>query len=333
MDVYVANDSVESFLWMSEKQPDGGRRFREKAEILGVKYGTAANAQAGMGAAVADINRDGHFDIFKTNFSQDYNNMYIAQKLSNGSVYFKDHGLAALGQPLFYDLKWGCGWYDFDNDRDLDLYVANGHVYKEVDLQPEIGSTYDQYNALIECVEPTVFGYREIGRKAVDRLGAAGARLAAGSGMDVKACSRGATFADWNNDGRVDVLVTNMNQPMNLLANESTPGPDAQWAKIVLRQPGLNRDALGATVEVTAGGVRQRFPVIRGTSFLGSDDPRLHVGLGAAGTFDVKVTWPGADRATTTFTGLSAGVLHVLDRQTGQAESRPLQSFGWPVKR
>jgi hypothetical protein len=330
MDVYVANDSVESFLWMNEKQTDGSRRFREKAEFLGVKYGTAQNPQAGMGAAVADFNRDGHHDVFKTNFSQDYNNMYVQQRLPSGAVYFRDKGLTAMGQAVFYDLSWGCGWYDFDNDRDLDLYVANGHVYKEVDTQPEIGSTYDMFNALFESVEPEVLGFREIGRKAVDRLGPDGAKLDAGDGMDIKACSRGACFADVNNDGRMDLLVTNMNAAPNLIVNDSAPGPDASWAKIVLRQPGLNRDALGANVVVTAGGVVQHFPVIRASSFLGSDDPRLHVGLGSAATFDVKVTWPGPERAQTTFTGLEAGRLHVLDRESGKAESQTMKTFAYP---
>jgi hypothetical protein len=330
MDVYVANDSVESFLWMSEKQTDGSRRFREKAEFLGVKYGTAQNPQAGMGATVADINRDGNYDVFKTNFSQDYNNMYMQQRLPSGAVYFRDKGLTAMGQAVFYDLSWACGWYDFDNDRDLDLYVANGHVYKEVDQQPEIGSTYDMFNALFESVEPEVLGFREIGRKAVDRLGPDGAKLDAGDGMDIKACSRGTCFADVNNDGRMDLLVTNMNAAPNLIVNDSTPGPDASWAKIVLRQAGLNRDALGASVVVTAGKVVQHFPVIRASSFLGSDDPRLHVGLGNATTFDVKVTWPGAERAQTTFTGLEAGRLHVLDRESGRADSQTLKTFAYP---
>jgi hypothetical protein len=120
-----------------------------------------------------------------------------------------------------------------------------------------------------------------------------------------------------------------MNQPPNLIVNDSAPGDDARWAKLVLRQPGLNRDALGAAVDVTAGGVTQRFPVIRGTSFLGSDDPRLHVGLGDAATFDVKVTWPGADRAETTFTGLASGRLYVLDRESGKAEPQALRTFAW----
>ncbi len=333
MDVYVANDSVESFLWIAQRRAEGGLAFSELADQLGVKFGSNLSAQAGMGAAVADLNRDGLFDLFKTNFALDYNNMYMAQRTRpvDGRLYFKDRGLQVLGQAVYYDLSWGCGWYDLDNDRDLDLYVANGHVYKEVDLEQYTGSSYDQLNALIECVEPATLGYREIGRKALDRLGPAGAHLAAGDGMDVKQCSRGVAFADLNNDGRVDLFVTNMNEPPNLLLNETPPSPERQWALLSVRQPGFNRDALGAVVEVTAGGVTQRLPVIRCTSFLGSDDPRVHVGLGSATTFDVRVIWPGAARAATTYTGLAAGRHWLLHRAEAAAAEQPLKTFAWPA--
>jgi hypothetical protein len=296
-----------------------------------VKYSTTGSPQAGMGACVHDINRDGLLDLFKTNFTQDYNNIYLGQRMGNGKTFFRDVGLGTMGQAVFYDLSWGCGWHDLDGDGDLELYVANGHVYKEVELQPEMGATYDQYNALFECVDAKALGYREIGRKAVDRLGAQGAKLFAGDGMDVKACSRGANFADVNNDGRMDLLVTNMNAPANLIVNDTAPSPDRNWAKLVLEQPGPNREAIGASLEVVAGPLRQRYPVVRGTSFLGSDDPRLNVGLGAATTFDVKVTWPGAKRESTTFTGLAAGRLWKLHRDGARAEEVPMKTFAFAL--
>lgn len=332
LDVYVANDSVESYLWMAERDAQGGLRWRERADELGCKFGTTMNPQAGMGAFVADINQDGLWDLFKTNFALDYNNMYMGSRTRpvDGAFYFKDKGLTTLGQAVYYDLSWGCGWYDLDNDRDLDLYVANGHVYKEVDLETATGSSYDQFNALFECVDAPNLGYRELGRKAVERLGAPGQRLAVGDGMDVKQCSRGVAFADANNDGRMDLLVTNMNQPPNLIVNETPDGPDRGWALLSLEQPGGNREALGATLEVRAGPTRQRYPVIRGGSFLGSNDPRVHVGLGDAATFDVTVTWPGSDRATTTYKGLAPRKHWLLKRQDGSAAPQPLPTFAWP---
>lgn len=333
MDVYVANDSVESFLWQAEVGKDGALRFRELAEMLGVKYGPNVQAQAGMGAAVADINRDGLFDIFKTNFALDFNNMYMAHRTrpQGGQLYFKDRGLPALGQPLYFDLKWGCGWVDLDNDGDLDLYVANGHVYKEVDLQEQTGSSYDQLNALVETVDQARLGYREIGRKAVDRLGAAGAHLACGDGMDIRKCSRGAGFADLNNDGRLDIVVTNMNAPPDVIVNDTTPAPGRNWALVSLEQPGPNREALGATLEIRAGDLAWRHAVIRSWSFLGSNDPREHLGLGPATTFDVTVTWPGLERAQTTYRGLRAGAHWSLRREGGAAVEVPLKGFAWPL--
>ena len=335
MDVYVANDSVEAFLFQAEATSDGSLRFRELGDVLGVKYGPNLQAQAGMGAAVADINRDGLFDIFKTNFALDYSNVYLAQRSrpDGGALYFRDHGLATLGQPLYLDLKWGCGWVDLDNDADLDLFVANGHVYKEVDLQKETGSSYGQLNALIETIDPAKLGFREIGRKAVDRLGAQGARLDAGDGMDIQKCSRGTGFADLNNDGRLDLVVTNMNDAPDVLINDTPEAPERQWALLSLEQPGANREALGAALEIQAGGRTWRQPVIRAWSFLGSNDPRLHVGLGSATTFDVTVTWPGLKREKTTYRGLEAGRHWTLQRDGARAQDTPLRRFDVPLAR
>jgi hypothetical protein len=335
MDVYVANDSVEAFLFQAEATTDGSLRFKEMSGVLGVKYGPNLLPQAGMGAAVADINRDGLFDIFKTNFALDYSNIYLAQRSrpEGGSLYFRDRGLATLGQPLYFDLKWGCGWVDLDNDADLDLFVANGHVYKEVDLQEATGSSYGQLNALIETIDAPALGFREIGRKAVDRLGAPGQRLAAGDGMDLQKCSRGTGFADLNNDGRLDLFVTNMNEAPDVLINDTPKAPERQWALLSLEQPGMNREALGAALEIKAGDRTWRQPVIRAWSFLGSNDPRLHVGLGAATSFDVTVTWPGVKREKTTYRGLAAGKHWTLKRQGSEAVDTALKTFEIPFSR
>lgn len=335
MDVYVANDSAECFLWQAEADAQGGLRFRDASDWKGVKFGRNLSPQAGMGAAVVDIDADGMFDIFKTNFALDYNNMYLAQRQgAQGAVYYKDAGLVKLGQAVFYDLSWGCGWLDFDNDGDLDLYVANGHVYKEIDLQKETGSSYDQWNTLIECIDQKALDYREIGAKAAENLGRP--HLGAGDGIAIRKCSRGCSFADFNNDGRMDMLVTNMNQPPDLILNVTPESDQRNWALLSLEQPGMNREALGARIDVTAGGRTQAYPVVRAWSFLGSNDPRIHAGLGAATTFDVKVTWPGLRRETSTFQGLAAGKHWVLKREAGpggktSAEALPLKTFAVPL--
>jgi len=334
LDIYVANDSEENFMWQQERTKDGHIRFRDTSDTLGIKVGNQVSAQASMGAAVADIDADGKLDIFVTNFSHDYNNIYISKRVGeNGPVYFKDRGMQTMGQQVYYDLSWGCGWYDFDNDGDVDLYVSNGHVYKEIDLFEKTGAKFDQLNALFECIEPARLGFREVGTKAQLHAveGANLADLDAGDGMAVKHCSRQAAFADFNNDGRMDILVMNMNLPPSLLLNTAREGPEAHWIKFSLRQEGGNREALGATLRAAWGpdDARkvQRMAVIRQRSFLGCDDPRLHLGLGEAASCDVVVTWPGIEREQTTFRGLAADKQWLLDRSTGRATEVPLRRF------
>ncbi len=330
-DVFVANDSVENHMWQQERDPKGRAVFRETSDYLGIKYGQKLDPQASMGMFVGDINLDGFFDIFITNFSHDYNNIHFGRRVGGegGTHYFKDRGLQIMGQPVFYDLSWGCGWYDFENDRDLDLYYANGHVYKEIDLQEKAGVSYQQLNALFECIDARKNVYREIGAKAEKNppKGVDPKDLWAGDGMHVMECSRAAAFADFNNDGLMDVLIGNLNGVSTMLLNTSEVGPDNNWVKIVLEQEGMNREALGAVIEVTAGGLTQRFPVLRQTSFLGTDDPRLHVGLGAERTCDVRVIWPGQARERTEYTGLKAGTMWKLHRTGAKAEEVKLKRF------
>ena len=330
LDVYVANDSEENFMWQQERDADGRVRFRDTSDVLAIKVGTGVTAQASMGMAVADVDGDGQLDIFITNFSHDYNNLYIAKKVAGSDImYYKDRGLQVMGSEVFNDLSWGCGWYDFDNDGDLDLYVANGHVYKEIDLFEKTGTRFEQLNALFENMSASQLAFREVGTKA-QRLAAPGVdltKLDAGGGMGVEKCSRQAAFCDWNNDGRMDILVMNMNAEPSVLLNTSPPDDGAHWVKLSFRQPGGNRDALGASFEVHAGDARYRAVVVRQKSFLGCDDPRQHVGLGAAATCDVVVTWPGQARATTTFRGIAAGTHWILDRATGKAQEAPLRAF------
>lgn len=329
LDVYCANDSEENFMWQQHRDAEGRVRFRDTSTSLGVKYGHNLVAQASMGACAADLDQDGRLDIFVTNFSHDYNNIYLGQRVPGDETryFFTDRGLPLMSSVVFYDLSWGAGWYDLDNDADLDLFVANGHVYKEIDLFRLTGSTYEQYNTVMECVEPgEAMGYREVGRKAQEKA-AAGvdpAHLEAGDGTAVLKCSRQAGFGDFDNDGRMDLVVLNMNDRPTLLRNEADPAGHG-WIKLSLRQPGRNRDALGAVVEVTVGARTFRQPVLRLTSFLGTDDPRLHFGLGAEAGARVRVVWPGIEREATDFGRLDAGGWWELDRATGEARRLTLR--------
>ncbi len=330
-DIYVANDSEENFMWEQERGPDGAIRFRDSSDTLGVKYGHNLSPQASMGVAVADFNRDGLIDIFVTNFSHDYNNIYLGHRAGGeyGTFFYKDRGLQVMGQAVFFDLSWGCGWIDFDNDADLDLYFANGHVYKEIDLFEKTGAKYDQYNTLFECMDAENLGFREIGTKGQENAppGVDPKDLFAGNGMAVEKCTRGIAFGDWNNDGRMELFAQNMNERPTLLLNTKSKGDDANWIKLALSQPGFNPEALGALVEITTGEITQRIPVLRLSSFVGTDDPRLHVGLGGAKSCKVKVVWPGRARESTEYEDLHAGKFWKLDRASGTATPIKLRAF------
>ena len=320
LDVYVANDSEENFLWRQDRK-DGKITFKDVSDPLGVKYGSNQNPQASMGLTVADINQDGLIDIFVTNFSHDYNNIFIGHRYrAEGRMTFRDRGLQVMGQAVFYDLAWGCGWYDFDLDADLDLLVANGHVYKEIDLFSKTGTSYEQWAALFECLDAGKMVYREVGPKPKPPKGVSREDLFAGHGIEAKRCSRAAAFCDWDNDGDVDVLLGNMNEGNTLLRNDLEARPDRRWLKLSLRQPGSNAEAVGATITVkTEGGPAQTFPVIRGQSFLGTDDPRIPVGVGAAEKATVTVMWPGVEREKTVFEAVVTNGAYVLHRD-GKAE-------------
>lgn len=344
-DVYVANDSEENFFFQQLPAGDGGKRFKEASDVLGVKYGYNLSPQASMGMCLSDINGDGLFDIFVTNFSHDYNNMYLGHRVAGGGgFYYKDRGLKVMGQPVFYDLSWGCGFHDFDNDGDLDLYFANGHVYKEIDLFEKTGAEYEQYNALFECMDPKTLGYREVGKGAQTHVEdpEIKKKLDAGSGMAVKQCSRGAAFADIDNDGDLDILITNMNAHPTVILNTSAGATERAWIKFELEQPGGNREALGATIEVRAhipaeddGPAETRVwrsPVLRQESFLGSNDPRIHVGLGEGiAEVEVSVIWPGPARKRTDFGKLPVRALYRLDRASGSASKQELKTFTVPT--
>jgi len=338
LDVYVANDSEENFLWKQSRDKDGKIRFRDVSEELGVKFGQNQNPQASMGCTTADLNRDGLLDIFVTNFSHDYNNIFIGVRYPGG-VSFKDRGQQTMGQAVFYDLSWGCGFYDFDLDADLDLFVANGHVYKEVDLFDKTGTAYEQYSAVFECLDAAKLRYREVGPKPFKGPSAKPPAwlkpedVFAGDGLEVKKCNRTACFHDFDNDGDVDVLVGSMNETPTFLRNDLPADPSRRWLKLLPRGEAGNVEGIGAVVRVaTADGVTQTFPVFRCQSFLGTDDPRIPVGVGAATTATVTVVWPGpvATRKTTVYKDVATNAAYELhvDGTAQKLELKTIPSGG-----
>jgi hypothetical protein len=268
VDLYVANDQMANYLYRN----DGGGRFEDIALETGVAYNEDGRAQAGMGVDLGDYDRDGWLDIHKTNFSHDYNTLYR----NTGRGYFEDVSYSAgIVEATYLYLGWGTGFRDFDRDGWLDLFVANGHVYPEVG-QGRTESDYAQSSLLFFNLGDGRFEER---------------REQTGPDLRVPRVSRGAAFADYDDDGDIDVAVTNMNGPVSLLRNESAPG--AHWVGFRLIGRESARDALGARVTIEAGGQRQMEEVRSGASYLSSSDPRVFFGLGSIDRIDrIEVRWP-----------------------------------------
>lgn len=296
-DLYVANDSEPNYLFLNL----GGGRFRDAGLELGVDRNEDGRAQAGMGVDLGDVDNDGHFDLFVTNFSHDTNTLYHSLQGPDGRTMFEDLTYAAnLGLDSFRMLSWGTGIVDLDQDGWQDLVVVSGHVYPEV-AEDTAGTTYEQPNQIFWNDGP----------------GASGAvtfrpfRPAAGDAFERRAVSRGLVLADLDDDGDSDFLVVEMHDVPTLVRNDVPKR--GGWVGFRLCGRGGNREAIGARLEVEdsrgLSRVRQR---TSGASFLSTDDPRLVVGLGeAAGAVRVTVDWPGGER--TVNEGLAPGRYWLLD--------------------
>jgi enediyne biosynthesis protein E4 len=266
-DIYVAVDSAPSILFQNNH--DG--TFTDIAVMAGCAYSDNGHEQAGMGVAVGDYDCDGWFDIFKTNFADDTCNLYH----NNGDGTFSDVTFAAgVGVNNRY-VAWGCGFVDYDNDGWADIIQINGHVYPEI----------DKYNFGQTFKNPRLV-YKNLGNGRFKDVSAE-----MGPGISEHYSSRGAAFGDYNNNGNMDVLILNMNDPPSLLRNEG--GNKQKWIKIKLLGTKCNRTAIGARVRVVTGKHIQMDEVHSGASVMSQSDLRLHFGLGKIETVDViEVKWP-----------------------------------------
>ncbi|MHB8655736.1 MAG: CRTAC1 family protein [Terriglobia bacterium] len=266
-DIYVANDSTPSFLFHNNHNGT----FKDIGEEAGVALSDDGYEQGGMGVAVGDYDQDGWFDIFKTNFADDTPNLYH----SNGDGTFTDMVLqAGLGKRT--DLvSWGAGFVDVDNDGWKDIFYVNGHVYPEVD-QYHMNPSYRQPRLL----------YRNLGDGRF-----ADVSSQSGPAFQERYSSRGCAFGDFNNDGKMDILIGNMNDPPSLWRNETETSNSAVLIKLIGTRS--NRNGIGARVRVLAGGHHQMDEVHSGDSVMSMSDMRLHFGLGQEKVMDlVEVRWP-----------------------------------------
>jgi enediyne biosynthesis protein E4 len=269
LDLAVANDSVPRYLYRNLHNG----RFEDASYVSGFALTDNGLAQASMGIAAGDYNRDGRLDFYVTVFSDDFNTLYR----NDGNVSFSEVGFqASVSNITIPFLGWGTGFLDFDNDGLLDLFVANGHIYRWVD-QRDWGTTWAQRPLLFRNLDGTRF---------------AEVPPATGSGLAAVVPARGAAFGDLFNDGHIDVVVNNMDAHPTLLRNVAKN--DNHWISLkVVGGAGSPRDAIGAKVFVTAGRVRQRADVFSGGSFSSSSDLRVHFGLGTMSEIDkVEIYWP-----------------------------------------
>jgi hypothetical protein len=265
-DIYVACDQTPSILYRNNR--DG--TFTDVALLSGTALGEDGQPMSGMGAAAADYDGNGFLDIFRTNFSDEIETLYR----NRGGWLFDD---ATREAGLAHNTRfvgWGCGFPDLDNDGWPDLFLANGHVFPEV----------DRLGIDIRFRDRAIL-YRNLG----------GGKFAdiserAGPALLERHSSRGVAFGDFDNDGDLDIVINHQNEPPSLLRNDTRGG---RWLALRLIGVQSNRSAIGARVRLRAGGREQLGEVRSGGSYLSQNDLRLHFGLGSAARAEwIEITWP-----------------------------------------
>jgi hypothetical protein len=264
-DIYVACDSTPSLLFMN--QHDG--TFTEEGIARGVALSRDGEQEAGMGVGVGDYDLDGHLDIFKTHFIDDTDVLYH----NDGTANFDDRTLQAkIGVETRF-ASWGAGILDLDNDGWPDIFFVTGNTYPEVEkLLPQNPNK-----------SPRIL-FRNLGNGTFEEI------LDAGPGVTTPHCSRGCAFGDFDNDGDLDILILNMNEPPSLLRNDLKG--THHWLKVKLVGATSNRSAIGARVLARYSGHVQSQEVQSQSSYYSCNDSRLHFGLGTARTADLVIHWP-----------------------------------------
>lgn len=292
-DIYVACDTSASLLFRNRH--DG--TFEEVGLIFGTALSEDGIEQSGMGVGIGDTALSGKLDIFKTHFRGDTNVLYV----NRGKGFFEDRTqVCGLAVETRY-VNWGAGIVDLDNDGYPDIFYVTGNVYPEVEVKhPEM-----------PLKTPRVV-FRNLGGGVFEELIAE-----AGPGISEVHCSRGCAFGDFDNDGDVDILVVNLNEPPSLLRNDLKG--NNHWLKVKLVGTESNRSGIGARVICSYGGKRQAQALVAQSSYLSANDPRLHFGLGDSTTADLEILWPLGTRQV--LKGVTAGqVLTVREPVDGPLE-------------
>ena len=280
LDIYVANDSERNLLFNNK----GNWDFEEQAIEIGLAYSENGRAQAGMGIDAADYDEDGDIDFYVTNFSDDVNTLY--QNQGNG-IFIDNTYAAGLGGIIRPYLGWSTGFFDYDNDGDLDIFVANGHIYPQLNTIND-GLTYPQANLLYR--NDTGY-YRNVEQPL---------------GWEAKKVTRAAALLDYDNDGDQDIFVVNQ-RPVNdmtyrggvvgskLYRNESANKNN--WLKIKLKGNQSTTRGLGSRIRITCGDLNMIREIDGGSSHASQNTSIVHFGLGENEKIDsLIVSWPGGKK-------------------------------------
>jgi hypothetical protein len=265
----VADDSTPNYLYRNK----GDGTFEDISFESGYAVNGEGRDTASMGIALGDYENKGRLDILNTTFSDDYKVLYRNEGDLSFTDISRDVGLAVTTIPF---LSWGDGFIDYDNDGWKDIFIASGHVYPEVDRH-DWGTSFAE--------RPLLFR-NDLGKK-FELIPAV-----KGTGLAVVIPARGAAFGDLFNDGKIDIVLNNVDAPPTLLRNVNDDRH--HWIELkLLGGPKSPRDAVGATVYLTSSNQTQRGDVLSGGSFASSNDPRVHFGLGDDKTVNViEIHWP-----------------------------------------
>jgi hypothetical protein len=270
IDIYVANDGTPNLLWMNK----GNGTFEEKGLISGTAYNENALVSAGMGVSAGDFDNDGDDDLFVTNLTGETNTLYV----NDGKATFYDATRKLkLAIPSFSYTGFGTEWFDYDNDGNLDLFTATGAV-RIIESLRGAPYPYHQKNQLY---------HNEGSRGFVEVTNQMGPALA------LSEVSRGAAFGDVDNDGDIDIVVSNNNGPARLLLNQAA-GRN-HWVELCLERTEGNRSGLGSRVAVLRRGQKALWRRCHTDgSYLSANDCRVHFGLGPEAQLEgVVVQWLG----------------------------------------
>jgi hypothetical protein len=296
MDLFVANDTVQNFLFVNR----GKGKWEEIGLQAEVAFSTNGTPRSGMGVDAADFNGDGRQDLFVANVDQEMFSLYQ----NEGKEFFRDvagaHGVAQATRLLS---GWGLKFFDYDNDGHVDLFLANGHPDDMI----------EHYSQQVKYKEPLLLFHHD-GTKLANVSAQAGPAFAK------MFPARGLAVGDYDNDGRIDVLVGNNGGAPVLLKNNA--GEGNHWLGIRLQGTGCNRDAIGATITWSAAGVTRSRYKSNGGSYLSSHDMREVLGLGTAGKVDwVQIKWPAPSGRVEKITDLPIDRYVTIVEGKGRADS------------